>query len=221
MNYVAKDERDVRSLEQMAEKLIRVCDGMRARNEQKAEGLKETGVLQGLKRFLFDTTLGTCDQMRVQLEIDYTARRVEIPVGKGVLLDGMVILPKFDSVNDEEPERVKIGRLASLDRRFEKADPGSSMITDNSYSLQRSFNHEETIEYQVGPVVIICQPNGAVYELSCYDNKVIEFYVQNGVTVVLWNYRGYGRSQGKPSMTVSDFFKAEYCARRQSRLEFH
>lgn len=36
-----------------------------------------------------------------------------------------------------------------------------------------------------------------------YDSQLLDFYTENGVTVVLWNYRGYGESPGKSSMSVS------------------
>jgi hypothetical protein len=47
------------------------------------------------------------------------------------------------------------------------------------------------------------QPNAQVYEMISYDSQLLDFYTENGVTVVLWNYRGYGESPGKSSMSVS------------------
>lgn len=78
-------------------------------------------------------------------------------------------------------------------------------MSDRSFgvdSFANSLNHEDTVEYQAGPVVIIFQPNGAFYELLCYDSQLLEFYTNKGVTVVVWNYRGYGRSPGKSTMNV-------------------
>lgn len=45
-------------------------------------------------------------------------------------------------------------------------------MSDRSFgvdSFANSLNHEDTIEYLAGPVVIMFQPNGAFYELFCYD----------------------------------------------------
>ena len=44
--------------------------------------------------------------------------------------------------------------------------------------------------------VLICQPNAALYELSCYDENSISFYLANGFSIAFWNYRGFGRSTG-------------------------
>jgi pimeloyl-ACP methyl ester carboxylesterase len=49
-------------------------------------------------------------------------------------------------------------------------------------------------------IVLICQPNAAMYELSCYNEQLLNFYLKKGITIVLWNYRGYGRSYGSPTM---------------------
>lgn len=48
-------------------------------------------------------------------------------------------------------------------------------------------------------VLIFCNPNGGLYEYSCYQNQWLEFYITNGIDLCLWNYRGYGRSLGSPS----------------------
>lgn len=71
-----------------------------------------------LHSLLFDSTFGTSDQMRVQLQIDYTAKRLLIPVGKKLKVDAMVILPKLRN-DEEETERTKMARLSSLDKKFE------------------------------------------------------------------------------------------------------
>lgn len=49
------------------------------------------------------------------------------------------------------------------------------------------------------PIIIFCNPNGGLYEYSCYQNQWLEFYVNNGIDLCLWNYRGYGRTKGTPT----------------------
>lgn len=71
-----------------------------------------------LHNLLFDSTFGTCDQMRIQLQIDYTAKIIQIPVEKKIRVDAMVILPKSQNEEDET-ERVKMARLSALDKKFE------------------------------------------------------------------------------------------------------
>lgn len=61
----------------------------------------------------------------------------------------------------------------------------------------------EAYEYQCGKLVIFCQPNASYYEVHTYDRGLINIFVKNGYTVVLWNYRGYAKSKGSPSMSVS------------------
>ena len=130
--------------------------------------------------------------------MDYTAKRIHIPVGKKVKVDAMVILPRLKN-DEEETEKIKMARLSALDKKFEDQNE-ASMMSDRSFngdSFANSLNHEDTIEYQAGPVVIFFQPNGMFYENYCHDTQFLEFYTSRGVTVVVWNYRGFGRSPGK------------------------
>lgn len=49
------------------------------------------------------------------------------------------------------------------------------------------------------PTVLFCNPNGGLYEFSCFQIEFIDIYVRNNMNVFMYNYRGYGRSQGRPS----------------------
>ena len=48
-------------------------------------------------------------------------------------------------------------------------------------------------------LVILCQPNGAPYQLFAKVQTMINLYHDLGVSVLLWNYRGYGDSTGSPN----------------------
>ena len=47
--------------------------------------------------------------------------------------------------------------------------------------------------------MIVCLPNGGFYELYG-EHKQLELLKRLGVTVVVWNYRGYGLSGKSPTM---------------------
>lgn len=44
------------------------------------------------------------------------------------------------------------------------------------------------------PTIILCNPNAITYEYINLQSEYLDFYTQNGVNVVVWNYRGFGRS---------------------------
>lgn len=44
--------------------------------------------------------------------------------------------------------------------------------------------------------MLFCNPNACYYEYLQYQTEWLDYYVNMGVNVVIWNYRGYGRSQG-------------------------
>ncbi|GLD92128.1 hypothetical protein PINS_up000661 [Pythium insidiosum] len=49
------------------------------------------------------------------------------------------------------------------------------------------------------PTVIYCNPNGGLYEFHHLQMEWAKFYTDLGCDVLLFNYRGYGRSKGEPS----------------------
>jgi dipeptidyl aminopeptidase/acylaminoacyl peptidase len=66
--------------------------------------------------------------------------------------------------------------------------------------------------------MIICGPNAAPFELFAYSNRWIDFYIDSGINVFLWNYRGFGDSKGSinyenmrnDAECVADFLKKYY-----------
>merc|ERR1719382_975972 len=50
-----------------------------------------------------------------------------------------------------------------------------------------------------GPVIVWCNPNAAYYETMAYESHWLDFYLSQGCHVFLFNYSGFGRSQGNPT----------------------
>jgi pimeloyl-ACP methyl ester carboxylesterase len=50
------------------------------------------------------------------------------------------------------------------------------------------------------PTVVFCNPNAGYYEYAfCFQEPWIDFYRSRGFNLLLWNYRGYVRSDGFPT----------------------
>ena len=49
------------------------------------------------------------------------------------------------------------------------------------------------------PTIIICFPNGGFIEYFYFQCEWVNFYLELGINVLLWNYRGYYRSKGTPT----------------------
>jgi hypothetical protein len=47
--------------------------------------------------------------------------------------------------------------------------------------------------------VLLCNPNCGLYEFAQYQSQWLEFYRRHGFNVIMYNYRGYGRSEGRPA----------------------
>lgn len=50
-----------------------------------------------------------------------------------------------------------------------------------------------------GSCIVFCLPNGSYYEQMYYQSSWVEVYGGLGVSLLVWNYSGYGESRGNPS----------------------
>ena len=65
---------------------------------------------------------------------------------------------------------------------------------------EQETTFEDTIDYAGQPTMILCNPNAEYAEQIQYNTDLLDFYIENGINVVVYNYRGYGLSQGTPSI---------------------
>ena len=50
--------------------------------------------------------------------------------------------------------------------------------------------------------MIFCNPNAGSAEYFQYQSDWLDYYVNMGINVFVWNYRGFGLSEGDPSPSV-------------------
>lgn len=58
------------------------------------------------------------------------------------------------------------------------------------------------IKSQSSKAVFLCSSNAGLYEFSFSQSEWLEYYLAQGVNIVLWNYRGFGRSSGSPDIKL-------------------
>jgi hypothetical protein len=52
------------------------------------------------------------------------------------------------------------------------------------------------------PTMIFCNPNAGYAEFLYYQSEWLDYYVNNGINMFVWNYRGFGLSEGNPTPKV-------------------
>ena len=70
---------------------------------------------------------------------------------------------------------------------------------DDNVLIDTIFIKTET-EVSKDAVVLYCLPNAGYYEYLYYQSSWIDFYLKSNINILLFNYRGYGTSQGSPSI---------------------
>lgn len=157
--------------------------------------IKQEKFKEKWNNFMKDDTLGTVDEMRALLEIDYVAKNFKVNVGKPnkpILVDAMVIIPVPEIREMTMENRVTKGR------NFLKKVFNHSSDLSRENLMTEVQEDEEFDDLSIENLVFMNQPNAAVYELMCYENTLVDLFLKNKSSVLLWNYRGYGRSEGTP-----------------------
>ena len=73
------------------------------------------------------------------------------------------------------------------------------LIDCNSYKVDVGFFQPDNLDNPSKKVVIMCNPNAGRFEQSALHPFWLDFYRERGLNVLVWNYRGFGRSEGSPS----------------------
>ena len=157
---------------------------------------KPAGCFSELWGFLFETGLGTLDQMRIELENNFSTKRLTIPVAKNASIDAMVVLP----VVEGEKPRDRDLRLRAFEHQLEDREASLSRDASLRHSKLGLRPNDSAVHLEAVNLAVICQPNSHPYEMSFYEQSILKFFLENNVHVFLWNYRGYGKSTGSPSL---------------------
>nr|CCA22017.1 conserved hypothetical protein [Albugo laibachii Nc14] len=53
-------------------------------------------------------------------------------------------------------------------------------------------------------IILLCNPNGGLYEFHHIQTDWVRFYIERGCDVLVYNYRGYGRNKGHPQPALNN-----------------
>ena len=78
---------------------------------------------------------------------------------------------------------------------MQEADEGETEVSSEG-------SPEKDITKSAFPTMIFCNPNAGFAEIFQYQSDWLDFYVNMGINVFVWNYRGFGLSEGDPTPKV-------------------
>ena len=97
-----------------------------------------------------------------------------------------------DLLGSLKQSQVELAKLYNFEERLLKTKDNETI----DYIIIKSIN---TPINKKNNLIIICSPNGANYQ-SFSKNLKLNIYLEKGIDIICWNYRGYGYSTGKVSI---------------------
>ncbi len=97
-----------------------------------------------------------------------------------------------DLLGSLKQSQVELSKLYNFEERLLKTKDNEKI----DYIIIKSIN---TPINKKNNLIIICSPNGASYQ-SFSKNLKLNIYLEKGIDIICWNYRGYGYSTGKVSI---------------------
>ena len=97
-----------------------------------------------------------------------------------------------DLLGSLKQSQVELSKLYNFEERLLKTKDNEKI----DYIIIKSIN---TPINKKNNLIIICSPNGANYQ-SFSKNLKLNIYLEKGIDIICWNYRGYGYSTGKVSI---------------------
>mmetsp|Transcript_38161 Transcript_38161/g.110185 ORF Transcript_38161/g.110185 Transcript_38161/m.110185 type:complete len:917 (-) Transcript_38161:97-2847(-) len=149
---------------------------------------QEDGCCASTRRFLRVPTVGSLHQMRAELLVRYSGNHCWVRTPDGRKIDGM-----FIAAHGSEG-----GSLSSEVSPKDDALAGSN----NKEDVPLKEVVAESSNANPGAVVVWCNPNAGYYETMAYESHWLDFYLSQGCSVFLFNYGGFGRSQGNTTTST-------------------
>lgn len=141
--------------------------------------------------FLFNDSFGSLYQLKHELISRFNAEQFKVPL------------------DPQNPDDKK-----GIDCLLIKSSNCSGALRTSGLNEEINIDNKEKSE----SVMLICNRSSTPYELLTYHEKWLECYLSYDINVVLWNYRGYGESNGFPTIKniqldarkVVNYLKANY-----------
>lgn len=144
------------------------------------------GCCAAMRKFLRVPTIGSLDQLRAELLTRYSGRHCWVRTPGGRKIDGMFI-----------------PCLAQASGGSGAPEDGPNSEGNLSSSAKEDGQLKELVsglaQWSSAPLVVWCNPNAAYYETMAFESHWLDFYLNQGCSVFLFNYSGFGRSEGSPS----------------------
>ena len=171
------------------------------------EELKQLGVVfqeyihtysawKWVKNYCKSKPIGCIDFARSNLEVKYSGKQFWVSSFDGAKLDCM-ILPGSGTAE------------IATHRMLECADARAGNLYRSNSPGQGVFPNQNLELNPCLPTVLFCNPNGALYELLNVQGEWLEYYINLGVNLVIWNYRGYGRSKQRCKMLRPSYMQRD------------
>ena len=156
---------------------------------------------KNILNFLFNDTFGSLIQLKNEILSRYHCEPFKLNTNDNkFVIDCLLIKNKGliqNKNNNNEKKQIESILEVEEDQK-EDIDQKIELINEKEKELKEKNKQRE--ENNKNTVIVICNKTIYPYELSAYYDKWVDYYLSLGINVILWNYRGYGSSNGSPSL---------------------
>lgn len=77
--------------------------------------------------------------------------------------------------------------------------PCAATVREQQEIMESELSNFQELHH---PTMIFCNPNAGFAEYFQYQSDWLDYYIHQGINVFVWNYRGFGLSEGTPTPKV-------------------
>jgi len=170
------------------------------------ECMLKKNFLNKIKNILFNDCFGSLNQLKIEMLSRFDCEEIIIVTKDKIKIDSLLLKPNYNNPNEYNKSKPNTRQNSKSHVRFNSVTSFKDKLNVIEENILESVESNEdnsselsistTNDYKNRSVMIICGPNASPYQIFAYSNKWIEYYLENGINVLLWNYRGFGDSSG-------------------------
>lgn len=158
-------------------------------------------LFSNILNFLRNDSFGSLKQLKSDLLSKFYCDSFKVNLDNNKTHIDCLLIKNKDNTKEksqENKEKEEETKIDDINTNINEKENDSKTEEKNEKEKEKIKKREENNK---NTVILICNKSLYPYELCAYYDKWVECYLSLGINVALWNYRGYGESNGFSSIS--------------------